>query len=151
MNRRGGKRKKWTVLTVLTNQMLWDYQYQKKMKPEQPEKVTAFENIKQGKINKPCPQIARSSGRDHQCAVLLPHICFAAWLCTVVYVEKAVCVYHLWPRSMRFLTVGCRQRLSDAKVSLGDKRTNKETRRGAWMSSLPSLHERSNNMREGNL
>lgn len=74
----------------------------KEKKPEQPEKVTTFESIKQGKINKPCPQIARSSGRDHHCAVVLPDICFAAWLCAVVYVEKAVCVYHLWPRSMGF-------------------------------------------------
>lgn len=37
---------------------------------------------------------------DHHCANALPDICFAAWLCTVVYVEKAVCVYHLWLRSM---------------------------------------------------
>lgn len=53
-------------------------------------------------MNKSCPQIARSSGRDHHCAVVLPDICFAAWLCMVVYVEKAVRVYHLWPRSMGF-------------------------------------------------
>lgn len=96
----GGRKKR----TVLANKMPWDYQYffLKKVKLEQPEKVATFENIKRVKINKPCPQIARSSERVHHCVVVLPDICFAAWLCMVVYVEKAVCVYHLWPRSMGF-------------------------------------------------
>lgn len=71
-------------------------------KLEQPEKIATSKNVKEGKINKLCPQIARSSGRDHHCVVALADICFAAWLCTVVCAEKAVCVYHLWHRSMGF-------------------------------------------------
>lgn len=70
------------------------------IKVEQTEKTTACETVTRGKTNKPCPQIARSSGRDHRCAVASPHICFAAWQRTVVCAEKAVRVYHLWHRSM---------------------------------------------------
>lgn len=94
--------RKWKIYTIGQSDALGLSIHTKKMKSEHQEKATAFENTKQGKINKPCPQIARSSGRDHHCAVVLPDICFAAWLCTVVYVEKALCVYHLWPRSMGF-------------------------------------------------
>lgn len=60
-------------------------------------------------------EIARSSGRDHHCTVVLPNICFAAWLCTMVYVEKAVCVYIIFGPGPWDFDSWLQARLSDTK------------------------------------